>query len=385
MTKKLSTLIIALVVAASLCAANHSALAYYVPAEGDLIKVAGNPAVYYIDASDTRHLFPNQGIFFSWYTGGWNNQNITVISSADFDTLPYGSNVTARPGYALVRFSNSMVMYAVLPDGELCHAPAHYGNYQYNRALVIPASFESDYAENSNCDITSNQPLPEATLFRYYNSFDIYYVQNGYKRLVTSEGFKDNNFNYDSIITNVPTTMTYPTGSSITGREDIISKISNNLGYNQNQQNQYNSSYNNYNNYSYYGCTENWSCNTWSNCAYGSQYRTCTDLNHCGTTNSKPVTSQSCNACNENWTCTDWGSCQGSGTLGTQYRSCVDRNYCGTYKSEPITSQNCSLCSENWSCTSWTTCINHAQTRSCLDTNQCGTVKSKPTLSQYCN
>ena len=41
-------------------------------------------------------------------------------------------------------------------------------------------------------------------------------------------------------------------------------------------------------------CTENWSCTDWSACVNGTQTRTCTDANACGTTVNKPVESQSC-------------------------------------------------------------------------------------------
>jgi hypothetical protein len=42
-------------------------------------------------------------------------------------------------------------------------------------------------------------------------------------------------------------------------------------------------------------CTENWSCSNWGSCSTsGTQSRTCTDLNACGTTNFKPSLTQSC-------------------------------------------------------------------------------------------
>jgi hypothetical protein len=41
-------------------------------------------------------------------------------------------------------------------------------------------------------------------------------------------------------------------------------------------------------------CTENWSCTAWTDCVGGSQTRTCTDSNSCGTVVSKPSESQSC-------------------------------------------------------------------------------------------
>jgi len=46
-------------------------------------------------------------------------------------------------------------------------------------------------------------------------------------------------------------------------------------------------------------CTESWTCGSWSACNSGTQTRTCTDSNNCGTTVSKPATSQSCTStCN---------------------------------------------------------------------------------------
>ena len=41
-------------------------------------------------------------------------------------------------------------------------------------------------------------------------------------------------------------------------------------------------------------CTETWTCSSWSACFSGTQTRTCTDANSCGTTMTKPIVSQSC-------------------------------------------------------------------------------------------
>ncbi|MFA5029313.1 MAG: hypothetical protein WC518_01005 [Patescibacteria group bacterium] len=354
MTKKL--LVLAIMALSVLVTA--PALAYY-PSDGDLIKIRNNPSVYYVDANDRRHLFPTESTFFSWYTGSWKNQSVITVSESEFNQLLVGKNVTVRPGYALVRFGSSLKMYAVLPNGRLCRAPAHYGNYQYNRALVIPAGFESSYYNDGVCDITSNQKLPDGTLLRYKNSFDTYYIQNGQKRLVTDSGFTSNNFRFESVILDVDPSMTYPNGSTIYNREDALTKISVSLNYH---------------------CNPNWTCNSWSSCVYNRQYRTCTDSNRCGVNDNKPPESQSCFSCVENWTCNNWGVCQG----GQQYRSCTDSNSCGTYYYRPSTSQAC-LCTENWSCTAWSVCYLDGQRyRNCLDINNCGTTANKPILSQTC-
>ncbi len=43
-----------------------------------------------------------------------------------------------------------------------------------------------------------------------------------------------------------------------------------------------------------YDCPESWTCGAWSVCSGGTQTRTCTDANSCGTTLTRPVISQSC-------------------------------------------------------------------------------------------
>ena len=42
------------------------------------------------------------------------------------------------------------------------------------------------------------------------------------------------------------------------------------------------------------GCTSDWQCDEWTACVAGTQTRTCTDSNNCGTLTGKPAESQSC-------------------------------------------------------------------------------------------
>lgn len=332
----------------------------YSPSEGQLIKTARNSAVYYVDYNGQRHLFPTESTFFSWYSGSWKDQNVITVSENDFLAMPIGKNITVKPGYSLIKFDNSLKMYAILPNGKICRAPAHYGNYQYNRALTIPSGFETDYYNDNVCDITNDQKLPDGTLLRYYGSSDVYYIQNGLKRKVTSTGFNENNFRWDSVINDVSWSMNYADGQDIYGREDSIYKPI-------------------YNYYSY-NCNEDWTCNSWGNCSNGYRYRSCYDRNYCGTSRSRPIERETCSTCQENWSCGVWSTC----AYNRQYRSCYDRNYCGTTASKPVESQSCVSCQEKWSCTAWSICSNNIQYRSCLDTNRCETTSSKPIESQTC-
>ncbi|MDD2807283.1 MAG: PKD domain-containing protein [Patescibacteria group bacterium] len=90
-------------------------------------------------------------------------------------------------------------------------------------------------------------------------------------------------------------------------------------------------------------CVEHWSCSAWLTCSSSSsQTRTCTDANHCGTTVTKPLESQSCvpapSACVESWSCTSWSACAAN---NTQSRLCADANNCSTTNDKPSISQSC--------------------------------------------
>jgi len=87
-------------------------------------------------------------------------------------------------------------------------------------------------------------------------------------------------------------------------------------------------------------------------------------------------------SCTEVWSCSGWGSC----TNGSQSRTCTDANACGTIANRPALSQSCSVaCTESWSCGAWSTCSSGNQSRTCSDANSCGTTTTRPALSQACS
>ncbi len=61
-------------------------------------------------------------------------------------------------------------------------------------------------------------------------------------------------------------------------------------------------------------CIEDWSCTNWSSCTNNQQTRTCTDSNLCGTTENKPVESQSCFAPTPDIECYSDDDCWVDGT-----------------------------------------------------------------------
>ena len=145
------------------------ASAAYTPANGDLIKTATNPAIYYINTEHKRQLYVNAVTFWTWHTGSWSNikatdntiKTIKTISQTDFDNLVNGSNVTARPGIKLIKFQNSSNIYTVTVGNKLAPIPdpttalMMFGSDWNTKVITIQDGFESDYTKDGVLDVTA--------------------------------------------------------------------------------------------------------------------------------------------------------------------------------------------------------------------------------------
>jgi len=205
-----------------------AAQAAYTPVAGDIIKAGTNPAVYYIGSDLKRQLFSNRVTYGSWFKDFTGLKN---IAAADLPTES-GANVTVRPGTNLVKFDNSGAVYAVTPGAKLLPlvsgdaAKALYGTDWAKKIVVIQSSFEANYTKDTANALTTTSKLPDGSVIKYAGSDSIYYITAGTKRLVTTDGFVANKLSDSFVVTNVPTTMTYTDGASVTAKEDAIAGIS---------------------------------------------------------------------------------------------------------------------------------------------------------------
>jgi hypothetical protein len=147
------------------------ARAAYVPTEGDIIKIATNPAVYYIGADKKRHLYPNEVTFWTWHTGTWSNiksgtttKVVKVVSQSDFDLIEAGVNSTARPGSKLVKFDNSEHIYMVTDPATLARvntaeATQLFGADWQKQVIVIQSGFEVNYSKNGQLIIDVDETV----------------------------------------------------------------------------------------------------------------------------------------------------------------------------------------------------------------------------------
>jgi hypothetical protein len=73
-------------------------------------------AVYYYGKDCKRHAFPNDKVFFSWYT---DFDGVSVVSSQVLANMMLGASVTYRPGFKMVKFTTVDKVYAVAHGGIL--------------------------------------------------------------------------------------------------------------------------------------------------------------------------------------------------------------------------------------------------------------------------
>jgi hypothetical protein len=91
---------------------------------GSLIKIPSDSdpntysdtAVYYFASNGRRYVFPNEKVYFTWYSSF---DNVRVLSLEDMTKIPIGGNVTYHPGVKPVKFQTDDKVYAVDHNGLL--------------------------------------------------------------------------------------------------------------------------------------------------------------------------------------------------------------------------------------------------------------------------
>jgi hypothetical protein len=138
---------------------------------GSLMKLAcpdGAPsdhpcrAVYYYGADNKRHAFPNEHIFFTWYS---DFSSVIEVSGGFMSTLPLGKNVTYRPGIRMVKVATVPRVYAVSLHGVLrwvtteTVAAALYGSYWNTHIDDLSDSLFFDYTYGNAINSASDFDL----------------------------------------------------------------------------------------------------------------------------------------------------------------------------------------------------------------------------------
>ncbi|MDO8583586.1 MAG: hypothetical protein Q7R83_00205 [bacterium] len=116
-------------------------------------KTQEDTAVYFYGSDCKRHAFPNDKVYFSWYS---NFAGITTVTPSQLASMSLGKNVTYKPGVNLVKFTSLPKVYAVAKGGWLRWVTSEQvarDLYGANWATIvhdIPEGFFVNYAFGSD-------------------------------------------------------------------------------------------------------------------------------------------------------------------------------------------------------------------------------------------
>jgi hypothetical protein len=105
--------------------------------------------VYYRASDGTRHAFPNEKIYFTWYA---DFSDVEIVSPNALANLPLGGNVTYRPGVRMVKFVTDPKTYAVGRAGLLRWVSSEtiatqlYGSAWNAKIDDLSDAFAADYS-----------------------------------------------------------------------------------------------------------------------------------------------------------------------------------------------------------------------------------------------
>lgn len=186
---------------------------------GDLIKMAGHPAVYYMGANSKIYVFPNEVTYFTWYK---DFSGVITVPTAELQSYTMSGNVTMRPGTKLVKNTLSPAVYAIEPNGVAkkiqseAQAVALYGSAWGKRIVTLPDSFFTNYAVGDQLPLGN---IPVGSLVKNADSSAVYYYDGSNYRLISEAAMTANRFIASNVLT-VSTTITAG-GSNVTSAEFV--------------------------------------------------------------------------------------------------------------------------------------------------------------------
>jgi len=116
-------------------------------------------AVYYVGADGKRHAFPNEKVYFTWYS---DFNGVQLINSAQMASIPLGANVTYKPGVKMVKFTTDNKVYVVQKGGILRWvttadlAAALYGSNWIHIIDDISDAFYTNYQFGTDVNSTAD-------------------------------------------------------------------------------------------------------------------------------------------------------------------------------------------------------------------------------------
>lgn len=193
---------------------------------GDLIKMAGNPAVYYLGSNNKRYVFPDEKTYKTWYA---DFSSVVTVSESELVSYQIGGNVTYRAGTELVKITTDPKVYAVAPGGVLRWVTTEaiamdlYGSAWASRVRDVPDPFFVNYTIGS--DITSSS-YPSGSLVKMSGDATIYYIDGSNKRAFADmNAFDANMFQLKHVIETSLDLSGLTAGNAVSGSETALKTV----------------------------------------------------------------------------------------------------------------------------------------------------------------
>lgn len=133
---------------------------------GDLVKCPDFSSVYYLAEDGKRYVFPNEHMYFSWYS---DFNDVRTISCADLATLPLGDRIVYQAGTKLIKIPSDPSVFVVESDGLLREIPdedtaeALFGDDWSERVDDVSEAFWSSFTVG---EPLSEDEVPEGTILK---------------------------------------------------------------------------------------------------------------------------------------------------------------------------------------------------------------------------
>jgi len=210
----------AMVIASLVGIVTNSAKAF---SDGDLLKVAGDSAVYYLNG-DKLWVFPDEKTYKTWYPDFSGVMTVTKEELAVYNSGVPSGNVVYRPGTRLVTTPAVNTVYAVEPGGVMrsivseANAKALYGD---SWTMMIDDIFPSFISSYTVGDPLEEGKYPSGTLVKEEGSATTYVIADGDVRrpVATGEAFDANMWDWSYLVT-ASDLSGYTDGESVSEAED---------------------------------------------------------------------------------------------------------------------------------------------------------------------
>ena len=159
-----------------------------------LIKLIGdgNPmthedeTVYYCGFDGKKYTFPNRKTYLSWFK---DFSSVAFVSPEDLASIPFGGNVTYKPGVRLVKTPSNPKTYVVGAAGVLHPIPDEatalklFGADWNTQIDDVPPSFFGDYSISDLTPAVANDPSSQCSL-----TFSDFYLRQGVRAFAEVRG-----------------------------------------------------------------------------------------------------------------------------------------------------------------------------------------------------